>query len=71
MGAGDNGIWRLPAASFAQFLRGDDTVWIDVNDKDFDFVRLIVDAGRRAGFEPITHVQALEMRDLWASGPSL
>lgn len=44
----------------------DDTVWIDVNDKTLKWVRLIADAGRKAGFELVTHKECYERRPLWA-----
>ncbi|HEY5551449.1 MAG TPA: polysaccharide deacetylase family protein [Opitutaceae bacterium] len=44
----------------------DDTVWIDVNDKDLAIVRLVADAGRKAGFELVTHIEAYRRTSLWS-----
>jgi len=44
----------------------DDTVWIDVLDKTLKWVRLIADAGRKAGFELVTHKECYERKTLWA-----
>ena len=50
----------------------DDTVWIDVDDKELDIVRLVADAGRNAGFELVTHRECYRRKSLWADiDPSL
>jgi hypothetical protein len=45
----------------------DDTVWIDVDDKELDIVRLLADAGGRAGFELVTHIEAYHRMSLWSA----
>lgn len=50
----------------------DDTVWIDVDDKELDILRLVADAGRNAGFELVTHRECYRRKSLWADiDPSL
>jgi peptidoglycan/xylan/chitin deacetylase (PgdA/CDA1 family) len=44
----------------------DDTVFIDVDDKELDIVRLVADAGRKAGFELVTHLESYRRKSLWA-----
>ncbi len=44
----------------------DDTEWIDVDDKELKWVSLIADAGRKAGFELVTHQECYRRKSLWA-----
>ena len=43
----------------------DDTEWIDVDDKELKWVSLIADAGRKAGFELVTHKECYRRKSLW------
>ncbi len=43
----------------------DDTGWIDVNDKELDHLKLVVDVARKNGYEPVTHIACYQNKDLW------
>jgi len=56
---------RGPRGEPVPVMFHDDTVWIDVNDRNLDIVRFIADAGRQAGFEFVTHRECLQRKALW------
>lgn len=43
----------------------DDTGWIDVNDKEMDYLKLVVDVARKNGYEIVTHLSCYQNEKLW------
>jgi hypothetical protein len=43
----------------------DDTCWIDVNDKEMDQFKLVVDVARKKGYEVVTHLSCFKNEKLW------
>jgi peptidoglycan/xylan/chitin deacetylase (PgdA/CDA1 family) len=43
----------------------DDTGWIDVNDKELDHLKLVVDVARKSGYELATHIACYQNKSLW------
>ena len=43
----------------------DSTGWIDVNDREFDYLKLIADEVRKHGYELATHVACYHNKSLW------
>jgi peptidoglycan/xylan/chitin deacetylase (PgdA/CDA1 family) len=43
----------------------DDTGWIDVNDKDLDHLKLVVDVARKNDYEIVTHLSCYQNKGLW------
>jgi peptidoglycan/xylan/chitin deacetylase (PgdA/CDA1 family) len=46
----------------------DDTGWIDVNDKDLDHLKLVVDVARKNDYEVVTHFSCYQNEKLWKVG---
>jgi peptidoglycan/xylan/chitin deacetylase (PgdA/CDA1 family) len=43
----------------------DDTGWIDVNDKELDHLKLVVEVARNSGYILATHISCYQNNDLW------
>jgi len=43
----------------------DDTGWIDVNDKEMDYLKLVVDVARKSDYEVVTHLSCYQNENLW------
>ncbi len=43
----------------------DDTGWIDVNDKEMDNLKLVVDVARKNNYEVVTHLSCYQNEKLW------
>jgi peptidoglycan/xylan/chitin deacetylase (PgdA/CDA1 family) len=43
----------------------DDTTWIDVNDKEMDYLKLVVDVARKNGYGIVTHLSCYQNEKLW------
>jgi len=45
----------------------DDTGWIDVNDKEMDNLKLVVDVARKNGYNVVSHFDCYQNKKLWKS----
>ena len=43
----------------------DDTGWIDVNDKEMDHLKLVVDVARKNDYDIVTHLSCYQNKGLW------
>ena len=43
----------------------DDTVWIDVLDKDMKYLLLVSDTARENGYELVTHIECYHRKHVW------
>jgi peptidoglycan/xylan/chitin deacetylase (PgdA/CDA1 family) len=43
----------------------DDTTWIDVNDKEMNSLKLVVDVARESGYDVVTHISCYQNEKLW------
>ncbi len=43
----------------------DGTEWIDVDDKDFTYLKMVAEYARKKGYELVTHVECYDRKGLW------